>query len=311
MLHITTMNNEETRYLSEVRTLWQTVGPLMRRKSAFVGGMQWKTVGGREYLYRYQPDPVTRKKRSTSIGPRSPETEAAHAEFLASREQVRAELAEVMPMLDTFARMGKALRLNRLPEPVADILEALQEDGLLELAPLAGEYAIRAFEVHYRQSYGFELPVDRPREIQFMVPDEMDLVRALTRAFLRVDPEYRMDDYSVLRGIEGPTIRLTLQSELVEKAENVLPEDHFDLFLSMLELEPTVEVAVSKSGRPVQVAAVDPALWGAMFAMDDGDEVLARAIAGRNAEFEEASGGLLGDMIGLLAEAPRDRGPRI
>lgn len=311
MIDITPMNTEETRYVSEVRALWQTVGPLMRRRAALVGGMQWKTVGGREYLYRYQPDPVSRKKRSTSIGPRSPETQAAHAEFLACREQVRAELAEVIPKLDTFARMGKALRLNRLPEPVADILEALQEDGLLELAPLAGEYAIRAFEVHYRQSYDFTLPVDWPREIQFMVPDELDLVRAMTRAFLRVDPEYRMEDGSILRGIDGPTIRLTPQSELVLMAGNMLPGEHFDLFLSMLELEPTVEVAVSKSGRPVQVAAVDPALWGAMFAMDDGDEALAYAIAGRNAEFEEASGGMLGEMIGLLADAPRDRGPRI
>lgn len=311
MLDITPMNSDETRYLSEVRTLWQTVSPLLRRKAALVGGMQWKTVGGKEYLYRYQPDPVTRKKRSASIGPRSPETEAAYAEFLASREQVRAELAEVTPRLDTFARMGKALRLNRLPEPVADILEALQEDGLLELAPLAGEYAIRAFEVHYRQSYDFALPVDWPREIQFMVPDEMDLVRALTRAFLRVDPDYRMDDDSVLRGLKGPAIRLTPQFELVAMAGNMLPGDHFDLFLSILELEPIVEVAVSRSGRLVQVAAVDPALWGAMFAMDDGDELLASAIAGRNAEIEETSGGLPREMIGLLADAPRDRGQRI
>ncbi|KFL32341.1 hypothetical protein JP75_05200 [Devosia riboflavina] len=311
MIERTPLSNDEKHYLAEVESFWNTLGPLLQQKGMVGGGMQWKTVGGREYLYRYQPDPVTKKKRSTSVGPRSPETETLHVEFLATRERVRSELAELAPRIDVLARMGKALRLNRVPNAVTDILEVLHQAGILDLVPLAGRHAVEAFEVRY----GLRLDRDDIHgledRLEFMVPDDTDLVREMTRAFFRVDPDYRVMDGNMFRGSEGPDIRLTSHSELVANAQGVLPDEYFDLFLSLLEDDPITAVAVSKAGRPVQICAVQPALWAVVHAVDDGSPGLANAVAALDPEVDGASRDRIDELIGLLADRPDERGPRL
>ena len=133
----------------------------------------------------------------------------------------------------------------------------------------------------------------------------------MTKAFLRVDPDYRLDEDNVMRGIEGPPIRLTLQSDLIERAEDAVPEHHLDLFVSLLETETTAVVATSKSGRPVPIVAADPGLWAAVYVMDEGNAALARSIARRHTDPETETGDRLDDMLALLEEAPSARGPRI
>jgi len=307
MIEYTAMRSDEDRYLSEVRDLWQTVGPLMRSKAALTGGMQWKTVAEREYLYRYQPDPMTRKKKSTSLGPRGPETEVAYAEFMAERERVRQALDDVAPKLETLARLAKAFRLNRLPDPVADLLAALHEEDLLELAPLVGEHALRCLEVHFREF----MPFASRGELQFLVPQEVELLQAMTKAFLRVDRNYQLEHGNVLRSYDGPAIRFLLQSDLVENAEAVLPDDHLEMFMTLLQLEPAVDVVLSKSGRLVPVATVAPALWAATQAMMSEDASVARYVAKQHAEVDEQSRYRLEELIDLLADGPDARGPRI
>jgi hypothetical protein len=50
--------DELQRHINEVRDLLAVLAPLHSERRELVGGMQWKTIRGREYLYRYGLDPV-------------------------------------------------------------------------------------------------------------------------------------------------------------------------------------------------------------------------------------------------------------
>jgi hypothetical protein len=106
--------------------------PLERLRDDFVGGMQWKSVKGHDYLTRYRRDPVTGEQQSTSLGRRSAETEAVHQGFFEGRARLEDQLADMRPKLATQARMAKALRLTRTPSAVADVLRAVAMTDLVE-----------------------------------------------------------------------------------------------------------------------------------------------------------------------------------
>jgi hypothetical protein len=67
------LSNEARRHLINVQQRAAAFRALEREmKRRYRGSMRWKKVGGREYLYRKTG------KVDTSLGVRSPETEAAH-----------------------------------------------------------------------------------------------------------------------------------------------------------------------------------------------------------------------------------------
>lgn len=91
----------------------------------FAGSMAWKTVRGRQYLYR------KRKAAWSSLGLRCPETEAAHAAFHDGRARVKQRLADLARRLDAMAPVNRALGLGRMPVVAARALRALAAARLL------------------------------------------------------------------------------------------------------------------------------------------------------------------------------------
>lgn len=102
--------------------------------------LRWKTVSGRDYLY------VIRDSRGngTSLGPRSPETEALHAAWHAARE--RRDGAKTA--LDETGRLYRALRLGTISAEAAAILREADVRGLLGTAVIVvGTNAMPAYEL--------------------------------------------------------------------------------------------------------------------------------------------------------------------
>lgn len=107
----------------------------------FVGSMSWKTVRGRSYLYR------KRRDRWESLGPRSPETEAAYANFHEGRADLQDRLSGLTDRLDRMAPVNRALQLGRLPPIAARILRALDKAGLIGHGlTVVGTNALFAYE---------------------------------------------------------------------------------------------------------------------------------------------------------------------
>jgi hypothetical protein len=109
----------------------------------FRGGMHWKKISGREYLYKYRD----RLGHGHSLGPRSPDTEVIWADFARQRREAAAHLTAQRHRLAEAARFCRAARINRVPDPVRRIVHHLTE-GDPGGAPLMviGTQALAAYE---------------------------------------------------------------------------------------------------------------------------------------------------------------------
>lgn len=107
------------------------------------GGMHWKKIKGKEYLYKYRD----RLGNGASLGPRSPETERLFTEFRRERRELADLLASRREHLAAAARFCRAALIHRVPEVVIRIVQRLELSSLAT-APLLviGAQALHAFE---------------------------------------------------------------------------------------------------------------------------------------------------------------------
>ena len=107
------------------------------------GGMHWKKIKGREYLYKYRD----RYGHGQSLGPRSPHTERLWAEFGRQRREIAALLGARRQQLAEAARFCRAALIHRVPEPVTRILRRLAPGDLAsEPLMVIDTHALHAFE---------------------------------------------------------------------------------------------------------------------------------------------------------------------
>ena len=146
------------------------------------GGMHWKKVKGREYLYKYRD----RSGHGSSLGPRSPHTEGLWAEFGRQRREIAALLSARRQQLAEAARFCRAALIHRVPEPVTRILRYLPP-GDLTAAPLMviDTHALHAFE------FAAGVFIDAPRDSPLFAGAAQRLTLAATapvapEAFLRL-----------------------------------------------------------------------------------------------------------------------------
>ena len=81
--------------------------------------MGWKSVGGREYLIKV----LNRRGGTRSLGPRTVETEALYADFVAGKARAKEREASLAASVEELAGMARGVFLNRVPsiEPLAKV----------------------------------------------------------------------------------------------------------------------------------------------------------------------------------------------
>lgn len=87
------------------------------------GRLQWKTSGGHDYLYRI----IDSKGNGTSLGPRSPATEAMMESF----QNAKLTVQNTWATLEREGKMYRSLRLPRIASYGAQVLRELDISGLL------------------------------------------------------------------------------------------------------------------------------------------------------------------------------------
>src|SRR6202048_1667357 len=125
------MTREQRRLVEAMRATTTEFAARARSRDEFIGGMQWLTVKGNEYLTRYRRVPVTGEQKSTSLGRRSPETEALYKRFIAGRADPDRGGGEIKPALLQQTRGAQALRLSRTPSAIADGARGVGVSGLM------------------------------------------------------------------------------------------------------------------------------------------------------------------------------------
>jgi hypothetical protein len=142
MFSFITLKGEKIRQTIDTEQIFEAWRGLSQDiRHSFSGSMAWKTVAGKDYLYRK----ATHAWKS--LGPRSAETELAYAQFHGGREDARNRLASLSSRLDEMAAINRAMLLGRMPLTTARIIRALDKAGLVGSAlDVVGTNALFAYE---------------------------------------------------------------------------------------------------------------------------------------------------------------------
>ncbi|MBI4643209.1 MAG: hypothetical protein HY743_05655 [Deltaproteobacteria bacterium] len=153
-----------------------------RQSRALKGGMHWKKIRGRDYLYRYRD----RFGHGQSLGPRSEHTERLFTRFTRERQEAAARVHRERLRLQEQSRFCRAARLHRVPLAMAKILRRLEEHPVGVNLLVIGTAAIYAYAGAAGVFLDFSDPPDLPAASRrrLTLAGEMsweDLLRVLCR----------------------------------------------------------------------------------------------------------------------------------
>jgi len=140
-VYIDLPNSAAKQYLDAVAAYegWRQVSLQL---ADYRGGMHWKTVNGREYLYKT----TDRRGNAKSMGPRDEANEHILAEFSRRKSELQAREAALRQTLEMQVRVNAALRVGSVPNEVMQVCVALEQAGLLGKAIMViGTNAMHAY----------------------------------------------------------------------------------------------------------------------------------------------------------------------
>ena len=231
------------------------------------GGMHWKKVKGREYLYKYRD----RYGHGSSLGPRSPHTERLWAEFGRQRREIAALLSARRQQLAEAARFCRAALIHRVLQPVTRILRYLPPSDLT-MAPLMviDAHALHAFE------FAAGVFIDAPRDSLLIEGAASGLTLAAASpvapdAFMRLlrqaDRSYENlpgDGYAAVnrQGFQvrllRPPTSLSGHRMMVRNAPGLTVPDESGDLAALMAAPKFSQVVIGRRGDPVTMTVPDP-----------------------------------------------------
>jgi hypothetical protein len=137
------MNDDQRRIYVDAAQLHEAYMDAFTKSRAYRGGMHWKKVKVKQYLFRS----LDRYGYGKSLGPRSKETESTYHEFHKNKKHVYARLKPLKEKLKEQARFCRAARIGRVPRIVTAILRLLEQHQLLgRNLQIVGTNALYAYE---------------------------------------------------------------------------------------------------------------------------------------------------------------------
>lgn len=141
---LTPLTDEQLRVAINLADAYEAWLPLARAEPAYADRLQWKTVAGRQYLYRIRD----RQGNGSSLGPRGPENEKLYDQYQAAKADLRDRVARISPTLDEAAAVYRALRLPMIDSYAGRLLRELDLRELLGPVVLAvGTTATAAYQL--------------------------------------------------------------------------------------------------------------------------------------------------------------------
>ncbi len=121
------LTDDQAKQVIDAEQTYQAWWDAWRASRDYVGGMHWKTIAGKEYLYKTHD----RKGNAKSLGTRSEATEAIATEFHARKQEAVSRLKTLSDRLRTQERVNAALRIGSAPNIVAQLCLKLAQTGLM------------------------------------------------------------------------------------------------------------------------------------------------------------------------------------
>jgi hypothetical protein len=233
----------------------------------FKGGMHWKKIAGREYLYKYRD----RYGHGHSLGPRSPATEGIWAEFARQRREAAARLGAQRGRLAEAARFCRAALINRVPDPVTRILRYLTPgDGANAPLMVVDTHALHAFE--FAAGVFIDCPATSPcwsgagSRLTLAAPAAMPPEEFL-RLLRRADRSYKTLSGEGLAAVNKTGFRVSFLSPPTARAPHrmmgraapgvTVPAASGDL-AALVHSPKFSQVVIGRRGDPVTMVVPDP-----------------------------------------------------
>jgi hypothetical protein len=258
-------NTEQRRQVQNLLQFYQTRKEVSRSLAQLPGGMYWRVINSKEYLYKY----VTTSgiKQSTSIGPKTPETEAIAEDFQQAKKDLQERLDAIAGRINALAPIMRVLNLPAIDETAGKILRALDQAGYLGKNLLViGTYAITAYEMtaETRFAEGF----DATEDLDFTIvvdpanPSDSDFPRRLLLTLKAVDKSFLVSPSSsnTVVNKSGYRVDLLISNDLAPAMRRAVPWKPEALegqeWLAMGT--PVQQVLADFSGWPVFLTSPDP-----------------------------------------------------
>jgi hypothetical protein len=174
--------------------LYQSFLEARSQSRKYRGGMIWRKVAGKEYLFHFRD----RYGHGKSLGPRSDDTEKIFSNFKLGKEKIKDRLHSLKEKMQEQARFCKAALIQRVPKPAAQLLRVLEQQGILGTKVMVvGTNALYAYEaaagVYFETSLmatqDMDVLWDVRRKIKLFLdprlvrPGFIDLLRKVDRSF--------------------------------------------------------------------------------------------------------------------------------
>jgi hypothetical protein len=258
-------NTEQRRQLQNLLQFYQTWKEVSRSFAQLPGGMYWRVINSKEYLYKYATK--TGIKQSTSIGPKTAQTEAIAEDFQQAKKDLQERLDAIEGRINTLAPIMRVLNLPAIDETAGKILRASdQADYLGKNILVIGTYAITAYEMtaETRFAEGF----DATEDLDFTIvinpanPSDSDFPRRLLLTLKEVDKSFLVSRSSSKTVVNksGYRVDLLISNDLAPAMQRAMPwkpealEGQEWLALGT----PVQQVLIDFTGWPVFLTAPDP-----------------------------------------------------
>lgn len=258
-------NTEQRRQVQNLLQFYETWKEVSRSLTRLPGGMYWRVINSKDYLYKYATNSGI--KQSTSIGPKTPATEAIAEDFQQAKKDLQERLDAIEGRINTLAPIMRVLNLPAIDETAGKILRALDQAGYLGKNILViGTYAMTAYEMtaETRFAAGFDATedLDFTMVIDPANPGDSDLPRRLLLTLKEVDKSFLVSPSSSKTVVNksGYRVDLLISNDLAPAMQRPMPwkpealEGQEWLALGT----PVQQVLIDFSGWPVFLTSPDP-----------------------------------------------------
>jgi hypothetical protein len=238
----------------------------LRQVQPLRGGMHWKRIRGRDYLYRYHD----RYGHGHCLGVRSAQTEELLAKYSRQRLAAGELLKSRRDGLAEQTRFCRAARLQRLPTVVTRILQRLpQLDPSGQNFVVLGSHAVHAYEfagsAFLRLSGESDLFAGTAGKLTLAAARSVPAAELLTwlkktdRSFqaLPGEPFKASNDQGFVLQVLPPGVAAPWKLKMVQAGTGHLPPETGGLGY-LLSSPRCFQVVIGRDGVPATLAAPDP-----------------------------------------------------
>ena len=227
LLIIMQLTDEQLRGLANAGQLYETWKGVMSALSKLPGGMYWRVINSKEYLYQYASGEV--KQQTKYVAPKTPESEEKFRNFQEEKQDLEHRRAGIEGRIGEFTPVWRALRLPAIDTTAGSILRAIDQTGeLADKVLVIGTYALKAYEVEAAATFATGMDATDDLDFTLFADNatlDPDLPRRLLLKLKQVDSSFVVspDSSKTVVNNKGYLVDLLTNKNIAGVTAGVIP----------------------------------------------------------------------------------------